>query len=124
MTGGTEEFISVANGTDDDYRAVAMTSGALHRPTARLLSAAVSAVLLATTGPVVAAASAPGAAPDAHARLRHHPHYLRVATWNVGGILTDGKGGRRMRAGRRGGPSSSASCWRRLPWGSAVGPPT
>ena len=93
MTGGTEEFISVANGTDDDYRAVVMTSGALHRPTARLLCAAVSAVLLATAGPVVAAASAPGAAPDARARLRHHPHYLRVATWNVGGILTDGRGG-------------------------------
>src|SRR4029077_740447 len=30
---------------------------------------------------------------DARVRLRHHPHYLRVATWNVGGILTDGKGG-------------------------------
>jgi len=71
----------------------AMTSGALHRPTARLLGAAVSAVLLATAGPVGAAASEPGAAPDAHARLRHHPHYLRVATWNVGGILTDGRGG-------------------------------
>jgi endonuclease/exonuclease/phosphatase family metal-dependent hydrolase len=70
-----------------------MTSRALHRPTARLLSAAVSAVLLATAGPVVATASAPGAAPDARARLRHHPHYLLVATWNVGGILTDGRGG-------------------------------
>src|SRR3954449_3896915 len=70
-----------------------MMSGALHPSTARLLSAAVSAVLLATAGPVAAVASAPGAAPDARARLRHHPHYLRVATWNVGGILTDGRGG-------------------------------
>jgi endonuclease/exonuclease/phosphatase family metal-dependent hydrolase len=63
------------------------------RPTARLLSAAVTAVLLATTGPVVAAPSSPAsraAAPAASARS--HPHYLRVATWNISGILTDGKG--------------------------------
>src|SRR3954454_17784189 len=68
-----------------------MMSGALHPSTARLLSAAVSAVLLATAGTVPA--SATGAAPDARPGLRHHPHYLRVATWNVGGILTDGRGG-------------------------------
>jgi len=90
VTGGTDEFSCVANVTDDDYRAVAMTSRNLHRPTARLLSAAVSAVLLATTG--LAAGSAPGAATAARPRSPHHPHYLRVATWNVGGILTDGTG--------------------------------
>lgn len=80
----------MANVTDDDYRAVAMTSRTLHRPTARLLSVAACTVLLATTGQ--AAASAPGAATDARARSSHHPHDLRVATWNVGGILTDGTG--------------------------------
>ena len=67
-----------------------MTSVNVRRPTARLLSGALTAVLLATTGPVVAAASAP-AAPTATARA-HHPQFLRVATWNVSGILTDGKG--------------------------------
>ncbi len=85
---------AVAIGTDRDYRAVAMTSRTLSLPTARLLSGAVAAALLATTGPVVAAASSPasslGAASQASAR--HHPQYLRVATWNVSGILTDGKG--------------------------------
>lgn len=82
-------FVDVANVTDDDYRAVAMSSGMPYRPPARLLSGAVVAALLASTAPGMAAASAPGARAGPH---HHHPQYLRVATWNVSSLLTDGKG--------------------------------
>ena len=78
----------MANVTDGDYRAVAMSSGMPHRPPARLLCGAVVAALLASTVSGVAAASAPGAGAAEH----HHPQYLRVATWNVSSLLTDGKG--------------------------------
>ena len=85
---GSEESPTVANGTDRDYRAVAMSSGNMRTAAIRLLVAAAAAALLATSGPAAVSASAPAVtAPSAH-----HPHYLRVASWNISGILTDGKG--------------------------------